>query len=138
MTNPDDVKSKVTDTAADLKDKANEVVETVKDAVSGVADKHADKVTDSVKAATAFVDDKTGEDITRHILLQVIAEQEHAGEPVMSRDFLSQVIRTYGGYPEGMAFAVLLMNSMTPIIDTYFKPRIYGRDRKGNPLQTKN
>jgi Na+-translocating ferredoxin:NAD+ oxidoreductase RnfD subunit len=37
-----------------------------------------------------------------------------------------------------VAFAVLLMNSLTPIIDTYFKPRIYGRDRKGKPLQTTN
>lgn len=43
------------------------------------------------------VDKKTQEDITRSILLQVIAEQEHAGEPLMSRDFLSQVIRSYGG-----------------------------------------
>lgn len=51
---------------------------------------------------------------------------------------LTYIIRTWAGYPEGVAFAVLLMNSMTPIIDTYFKPRIYGRDRKGNPLQTSN
>ena len=42
------------------------------------------------------VEDKTGHDITRHILLQVIAEQEGGGESLMSRDFLSQVIRTYG------------------------------------------
>jgi polyhydroxyalkanoate synthesis repressor PhaR len=43
------------------------------------------------------VDKKSQEDITRSILLQVIAEQEHAGEPLMSQDFLSQVIRSYGG-----------------------------------------
>jgi polyhydroxyalkanoate synthesis repressor PhaR len=43
------------------------------------------------------IDKKTQEDITRSILLQVIAEQEHAGEPLMSRDFLSHVIRAYGG-----------------------------------------
>ena len=42
------------------------------------------------------IDKKSQEDITRSILLQVIAEQEHAGEPLMSRDFLSQVIRSYG------------------------------------------
>jgi polyhydroxyalkanoate synthesis repressor PhaR len=42
------------------------------------------------------VDKKSQDDITRSILLQVIAEQEHAGEPLMSRDFLSQVIRSYG------------------------------------------
>ena len=44
---------------------------------------------------------------------------------------LTFVIRTWAGYPEGVAFAVLLMNSLTPIIDSYVKPRIYGRNRKG-------
>lgn len=43
------------------------------------------------------IDKKSQEDITRSILLQVIAEREHAGEPLMSQDFLSQVIRSYGG-----------------------------------------
>jgi polyhydroxyalkanoate synthesis repressor PhaR len=47
------------------------------------------------------MDKKTQEDITRSILLQVIAEQEHGGEPLMSRDFLSQ-IRSYGGAMQGM------------------------------------
>jgi polyhydroxyalkanoate synthesis repressor PhaR len=42
------------------------------------------------------LDHKSQQDITRSILLQVIAEQEGAGESLMSRDFLSQVIRTYG------------------------------------------
>jgi len=36
------------------------------------------------------------------------------------------IIRNWGGYPEGMAFAVLLMNAATPLIDYYIKPRIYG------------
>ena len=48
--------------------------------------------------------------------------------------FLTWVIRTYGGYPEGLAFAVLLMNALTPVIDRLIKPRILGRDRKGKPL----
>ena len=48
------------------------------------------------------IDKKTQEDITRSILLQVIAEQEHGGEPLMSRDFLSQIIRSYGGALQGM------------------------------------
>jgi polyhydroxyalkanoate synthesis repressor PhaR len=43
------------------------------------------------------IDKKSQEDITRSILLQVIAEQEHGVEPLMSRDFLSQIIRSYGG-----------------------------------------
>jgi polyhydroxyalkanoate synthesis repressor PhaR len=48
------------------------------------------------------IDKKSQEDITRSILLQVIAEQEHGVEPLMSRDFLSQVIRSYGGASQGM------------------------------------
>ena len=48
--------------------------------------------------------------------------------------FLTWVIRTYGGYPEGMAFAVLLMNALTPVIDRLVKPRVLGRDRKGKAL----
>lgn len=42
------------------------------------------------------IDKKSGQDITRSILLQVIAEQELKGEAIMSEDFLSQVIRSYG------------------------------------------
>ncbi len=41
------------------------------------------------------IDKKSGDDITRTILLQVISEQEAHGDPVMSKDFLSQVIRAY-------------------------------------------
>ncbi|MBS0577649.1 MAG: polyhydroxyalkanoate synthesis repressor PhaR [Proteobacteria bacterium] len=48
------------------------------------------------------VDKKTQGDITRSILLQVIAEQEHGGESLMSQDFLSQVIRSYGGPTRGV------------------------------------
>jgi polyhydroxyalkanoate synthesis repressor PhaR len=42
------------------------------------------------------IDKKSQADITRNILLQVIAEQEHGNQPMMSREFLSQVIRSYG------------------------------------------
>lgn len=48
---------------------------------------------------------------------------------------LIYVIRTWGGFPEGVAFAVLLMNSATPLIDHYLRPRVYGRTRSGAPLQ---
>ncbi|TXT26774.1 MAG: RnfABCDGE type electron transport complex subunit D [Gallionellaceae bacterium] len=47
---------------------------------------------------------------------------------------LTWSIRNFAGYPEGMAFAVLLMNSLTPIIDQYTRPRAFGRNRKGEPL----
>ncbi|MGB5830665.1 MAG: RnfABCDGE type electron transport complex subunit D [Thiohalocapsa sp.] len=48
---------------------------------------------------------------------------------------LVYAIRTWGGYPEGIGFAILLMNACTPMIDHYLKPRIYGRDRRGKPLE---
>ena len=40
---------------------------------------------------------------------------------------LTWSIRTYGGYPEGAMFAVILMNCAVPIIDHYCRPRVYGR-----------
>lgn len=43
------------------------------------------------------VDKKSQQDITNSILLQVIAEQEHGTDPLMSRDFLAHLIRSYGG-----------------------------------------
>lgn len=36
------------------------------------------------------------------------------------------LIRTYGGYPDGIAFAVLLANITVPLIDHYTQPRVYG------------
>lgn len=50
---------------------------------------------------------------------------------------LTWAIRTYAGYPEGVAFAVLLMNALTPIIDQYTRPRIFGRTRRGTPIPLK-
>jgi polyhydroxyalkanoate synthesis repressor PhaR len=42
------------------------------------------------------VDKKNNADITRSILLQVIAEQEHLAEPILTQDFMINVIRAYG------------------------------------------
>ena len=39
---------------------------------------------------------------------------------------LVAVIRTYGSYPEGVTYAILLMNIATPLIDKFVKNRIYG------------
>ncbi|MDR1854933.1 MAG: RnfABCDGE type electron transport complex subunit D [Azoarcus sp.] len=44
------------------------------------------------------------------------------------------VIRSLGGYPEGVAFAVLLMNGITPLIDRCTRPRILGRTRGGEAI----
>ena len=42
---------------------------------------------------------------------------------------LVYVIRSYGGYPDAVAFAVLLMNFAAPFIDYYTQPRTYGHQR---------
>jgi electron transport complex protein RnfD len=42
---------------------------------------------------------------------------------------LTFVIRTWGGYPDGVAFAVLLMNMAVPTIDYYTRPRAFGQHR---------
>jgi electron transport complex protein RnfD len=39
---------------------------------------------------------------------------------------LVYVIRSWGGYPDSIAFSVLLMNMVVPVIDHYFKPRVFG------------
>ncbi|ERP32127.1 RnfABCDGE type electron transport complex subunit D [Chitinivibrio alkaliphilus] len=39
---------------------------------------------------------------------------------------LTFLIRQFGGYPEGVTYAILLMNGLTPLIDRYMKPRVYG------------
>jgi electron transport complex protein RnfD len=42
--------------------------------------------------------------------------------------FVSFAIRTWGGYPDGIAFAVLLLNGAVPLIDRYTRPRVFGHD----------
>ena len=39
---------------------------------------------------------------------------------------LTFVIRKFGGYPEGVSFAILLMNVASPLIETATKPRVFG------------
>jgi len=42
---------------------------------------------------------------------------------------LTWLIRSYGGYPDGVAFAVLLMNICVPLIDAYTQPRVFGHSK---------
>ncbi|MFK7888878.1 MAG: polyhydroxyalkanoate synthesis repressor PhaR [Gammaproteobacteria bacterium] len=49
------------------------------------------------KVEFVVIDKKSQKDITHGILLQVISEQEQNGEPIFSTEFLSQIIRSYGG-----------------------------------------
>ncbi|MDE7026756.1 RnfABCDGE type electron transport complex subunit D [Duncaniella freteri] len=39
------------------------------------------------------------------------------------------IIRQWGAYPEGMSFAILIMNGVTPLINRYMKPRKFGEGR---------
>lgn len=39
---------------------------------------------------------------------------------------LTVIIRNWGSYPEGMSFAILIMNAFTPLINTYMKPKRFG------------
>ncbi len=53
------------------------------------------------------LEDKTGHDITRHILLQVIAEQEQFGRPILSTPVLEAIIRFYGNTMQGFLASFL-------------------------------
>lgn len=44
--------------------------------------------------------------------------------------FLTVVIRLFGAYPEGMSFAILIMNAFTPLINNYCKPKRFGEVKK--------
>ncbi len=43
---------------------------------------------------------------------------------------LTALLRTFGRYPEGVCFAVLTMNLLTPLIERFTRPHIYGVNRK--------
>ena len=43
---------------------------------------------------------------------------------------ITVVIRLFGAYPEGVSFAILIMNAFVPLINTYFKPRRFGNKIK--------
>jgi len=48
----------------------------------------------------------------------------------LSAGFLTIAIRTWGGFPDGVAFAILLMNLCAPLIDQYTQPLVYGEAEK--------
>jgi polyhydroxyalkanoate synthesis repressor PhaR len=55
-----------------------------------------------------IVDDTTGEDITRSLLLQIIADQEQGGRPMLDTTFLMRLIRLYGNPMQEMMGEYLL------------------------------
>ena len=46
----------------------------------------------------------------------------------VSIGLLTIVIRNWGSYPEGMSFAILIMNAFTPLINNYVKPKRFGEE----------
>jgi len=44
--------------------------------------------------------------------------------------FITCLIRIFGAYPEGVSFAILIMNALVPLIDKYVKPKRFGEVRK--------
>src|SRR6202790_3156882 len=81
------------------------------------------------------IDDKSGDDLTRSVLLQIIAEQEQFGVPVLNCDLLEMVIRFYGGAMQSLlsryleqAFTTMLrqqeamQSEMAKALQTPFAP----------------
>lgn len=58
----------------------------------------------------------------------VTSPMNHKGQLIygVAIGFLTVVIRTFGAYPEGMSFAIFIMNAFTPLINTYCKPKRFG------------
>ena len=48
---------------------------------------------------------------------------------------ITAVIRLWGGYPEGVSFAILLMNACVPLIDRFTRPQKFGRIRSPAPAE---
>ena len=62
------------------------------------------------------LDAKSGEDLTRQVLLQIISEQEQDGQPILSTELLSQIIRFYGDSLQGF-MGSYLERSMKTFLD---------------------
>ncbi len=46
---------------------------------------------------------------------------------------ITVMIRSFGSFPDGIAFAILLMNSAAPLIDAYMQPKVFGHNRRHLP-----
>jgi len=77
--------------------------------------------------AFEVVDAKSGEDLTRQVLLQIIAEHEQDGQPMLSTQMLSQIIRFYGDSLQGF-MGNYLDRSMQLFVDqqSQFRSQVNG------------
>jgi polyhydroxyalkanoate synthesis repressor PhaR len=78
----------------------------------------------------SVIEKKTGNDITCQILLQVITEQETHGNTVLNRNFLSQIINSYGSNVQGMVGGYLEQS-----MNMFMQQRKHMRDRIKNVLE---
>ena len=85
-----------------------------------------DDIRNMVIAGTRIkvIEDKTNEDITRLVLLQVIADQEQFGRPILSTSLLESMIRFYG-------------NSMQSLFSSYLEKSVETFMRQQELLQAK-
>lgn len=62
----------------------------------------------------------------------VTSPMNHKGQLIygVAIGVLTIVIRSFGAYPEGMSFAIFIMNAFTPLINTYCKPKRFGEVAK--------
>ncbi len=44
---------------------------------------------------------------------------------------ITMIVRLFGTFPEGVTFAILIMNALTPVIDNFTKPRVFGEVNRG-------
>jgi len=64
----------------------------------------------------------------------VTSPMTHRGQIIygVAIGFLTVAIRNWGSYPEGMSFAILIMNAFTPLINFYVKPKRFGEKPAAN------
>lgn len=73
------------------------------------------------------------------MLGSIFMATDYATSPMTTRGMLiygagigiiTVIIRVFGAYPEGVSFAILIMNAFTPLINTFVKPKRFGEVRK--------
>ncbi|MEI7503745.1 MAG: RnfABCDGE type electron transport complex subunit D, partial [Paludibacter sp.] len=73
------------------------------------------------------------------LLGSIFMATDYATSPMTTRGMLvygvgigiiTVIIRIFGAYPEGVSFAILIMNAFTPLINNYIKPKRFGEVRK--------
>jgi electron transport complex protein RnfD len=99
----------------------------------------------SILGAVAIAAAVTGNDIAVELLSgglllgAIFMATDYVTSPMTTKGMLvygiligliTFVIRHYGSYPEGISFAILIMNGCTPLINKLTRPRVFGERRK--------